>query len=76
MTTMLELREALEMAQALTLDLTQKTRALREHPVGLDRRVESLTRRLGECIMLSRELEVTIDEAIKERQFDWMPDLS
>lgn len=76
MATLAELREALEMAQALTLDLTQKTRDLREHPVGLDRRVEGLTRRLGECIMLSRELEVTIDEAIKERQADWMPDLS
>jgi hypothetical protein len=76
MATLLELKEALEMAQVMTLDLTRKTRALREHPVGLDRRVENLTRRLGECIMLSRELEVTIDEAIKERQADWMPDLS
>ena len=70
------LREALEMVEALTLDLTQKTRNLAEHPVGLDRRVEGLTRRLGECIMLSRELEVTLEESIKEREADWMRDLS
>ena len=76
MTTLAELREALEMVEALTLDLTEKTRNLAEHPVGLDRRIEGLTRRLGECIMLSRELEAVIDEAIKERLDDWMPDIS
>ena len=76
MTTLAQLREALEMVEKLTKDLDKQTRNLAEHPVGMDRRVDSLTRRLGECIMLSRELEVTIDEAIKERLADWMPDLS
>ena len=76
MTTIQELKDALKMVEELTIDLTKRTRNLSDHPTGLDRRMETLTRRLGECIMLSREMEALLDEAIKERESDWMPDLS
>ena len=74
--TLQNLLDALELIEELTVDLSVRTRDLSEMPTSVERRMEGLIRRMGEVVMLSREMELILTDEIECRTGTAEPELS